>query len=312
MSLLSPDDQPSLVDRPTTFEEIRNRPRYLAPLDHKTHRLKDVLTNYDFDAMVPCGLKGCGTLHKVGVLAVTEDGAETNMGWKCGKAHFGEDFTRARSEYTRRRERADLVARAKLLQANAPDIDKAIKDLVYRAYGGKWASRVTQSLTGVLGADIVESLRTSTIRDDLVVKESRERSKSEIESFMALNPGTPRDRALYEEIVVGRLLPAGWLAFDIRQELVIKLQEPLGALRTLDVEATTSPKLKAEVKRYEAYEGVLDSAAEAVASALRFLDESNLRLLQQWIPPHHQLSRDRLSSWINGPEHLALLQGTPK
>jgi hypothetical protein len=48
-----------LVQRPQSYEEIEQRPDFSAPLDHKVHALRQVLSDYHFAKEIPCGLKSC-------------------------------------------------------------------------------------------------------------------------------------------------------------------------------------------------------------------------------------------------------------
>lgn len=124
--------------------------------------------------------------------------------------------------------------------------------------------------------------------------------------------GLSRERATYEDQVIGRLLPATWLGFDFRQRLVVDLQGPLGSFRTMTVLDMPSPRLKAEVKRFDGYEKTLESAAEAAASALRFLNAENLAMVALWIPSHVKGASAALREWVDGKEYRSLLQGAPK
>lgn len=302
-----------LVQRPQSFDEVLEREHFEAPLDHRTHALRQILTDYDFSKEVPCGLKSCRQPHRHGYLVLTDDGKETNIGRHCGKTHFGEEvFSTARAEYVRRREREELVARAKQLQSVAGEIDAAIRDLTYRDFGAKWAMRVTAVLQGVIGADLVDSLRSSTVRGELAVIEARRRSDEEIEDFMAVNRGVARDRATYADEIVGQLQPALWLDFDFREKLMVNLLGPLKTFRELVPEDLPSPKLKADVKRFEGYENSLRQAADCATSALRFLADDNLQLVAQWIPNHVKGAAASLRAWIGGKEHRSLLRGAPK
>lgn len=302
-----------LVKRPQSFEEITSRPRYAAPLDHTEHALREVLTDYHFAKEIPCGLKSCRQPHMHGFLVLTEDGAETNIGQRCGKTHFGEEvFTQARSEYSRRREREELVTRAKQIQAATPEIERQVNGLVQRSFGAKWAMRVTLSLQGVIGSGLVESLRTSALRDELVVRVSRRRSDEEIDDLLATNRGLSREQATYEDEIIGRLLPATWLDFDFRERLIVNLLGPIKAFKLMQPNDMPSPRLKAEVKRFDGVEKTIEDATEAAASALRFLARENLELVGQWVPRHLKGPAAALRSWLDSSDYRNLLHGAPK
>lgn len=307
------DDAPHLVERPQSYEDLRNRPDFQAPLDHKAFALKSVLTDYHFPKDAPCGLKSCRQPHQHGYLVLTDGGGETNIGNRCGKTHFGaEVFSSARADWVRRRDRDELVKRAKHLQSIAPDIEKAINDLTFSPFGGKWAVKVKTTMESVIGAGLVDSLRVASIRGDLAVIKSRRRSDEEIDDVVALNPGMTREKAAHEDVVIGQLMPMPWLQFDFRERLMVGLVGPLKSFRQLDADGLASPKLKAEVKRFDGHELILQQATEAAAAALRFLSGDNLRLVADWIPKHFTGVAGGLRSWIGGKEHAALLGGSPK
>jgi hypothetical protein len=97
------------------------------------------------------------------------------------------------------REREELVARARQIQASIPELERQINDLVQRPFGAKWAMRVTKSLQAVIGSGLIDSLASFTLRDELTVTSSRRRTEEEIEDFLATNRGAIRERATYEE-----------------------------------------------------------------------------------------------------------------
>jgi hypothetical protein len=302
-----------LVKRPQSIDELRARENFEAPLDHIAHALRQVLTDYDFPKEVPCGLKSCRQPHLHGYLVRTDGGKETNIGRQCGKTHFGEAvFSSARAEYVRRREREELIAKAKHLQSIAPEIEAAIRDLTDRDFGAKWARRATTALQSVIGESLVDGLRTSTIRNELSVIKPRRRSDEEIDNIMVTNRGMTRDRAMYEDEVIGQLKPASWLGFDFREKLMVNLFGPLKVFCELVPEELPSPKLKADVRRFDGYERSLRQASDCAASALRFLSDDNLQLVVLWIPDHMKGAAASLRGWIGGNDHRSLLQGAAK
>lgn len=307
------DDAPHLVERPQTYEDLWNRPDFRAPLDHKAFALKRVLTDYEFPKDAPCGLKSCRQPHQRGYLVLTDGGGETNIGNKCGRTHFGNEvFSSARADWVRRRDRDALVQRAKQIQAAAPAMLAGIQDLTFRPFGAKWAVRVKKVLESVIGVGLVDSLRVASIRGDLAVTRPRRRTEEEIEDAMAANRGLSRERATYVDEVAGQLLPMPWLDFDFQDRLMVRLSGPLKAFQVLDPEALASPKLKADVKRFEDYEQVLREAGDAAADALRFLARENLHLVAEWIPKHFTGAGNALRDWIDTKEYAGLLSGAPK
>ena len=271
------DAAANLVERPRCYEDLLNRAEFRDRLDHNAFALKHVLTDYHFAKKVPCGLKSCRQPHLHGYLVLTEGGGETNIGQDCGKTHFGDEvFSTARAAYLRRRERDDLIRRMEHLQSIAPDIEKTINDLTFKPYGGKWAVKVKTTMDSVIGTSLVDSLRVASIRGDLAVTRSRRRSEEEIDDLVALNRGMSREQAGHEDVLVGQLTPMPWLDFDFRERLMVNLLGPLDSFRQLVPEVLASPNLKAEVRRFDGYEEVLQEAREAAASVVRFLSEDKI------------------------------------
>lgn len=301
----------TLIDRPQSFEEMASRAGFLTPLDHAEHTLESVLSAYSFQRQVPCGLKGCRQLHYSGLLVRTASGAETNLGHVCGRSHFGDDFQTAVAVHQQLRDRADLIARAKGLQAEAPAIALKIKEFGYsRAFGAKWATKVGAEIAWVIGQPLLDSLAVAQMRGDLEVKEYRQRTEEEIDDLVAANPGMTRARARDATSVIGVLEPMPWAGFDFRGTLMTGLLQPLLAFAECDVEQMTTAKLRTALKPLEDHKQVLQKAEEAATSVIRFLTEDNLKLVALWIPERQRDKADLLRGWIGKGKHTRLLDGT--
>lgn len=288
------------------------RPGFVAPLDHKQHALKEVLSNYYFEREIPCGLKACRQGHKSGFLVLTESGTETNIGHNCGKSHFGEEvFVLARDTYAKLRERADLVKVAHDLQAEIPAICKQVDDVAFtRKYSGRWVTSVRKEIYALIGP-VLDSLEMREKRREYVVTESRERTEKEIESLMAGNRALTRVAARYEQVGVGSLSSMPWITFDFRKRLIVDLQGPLQAFALVDPHKEPSPSLKALVKRFEGRSQALRDAEDAASSAIEFLSEQNLKLVARCVPDFQRSKADALLAWIGGATHKELLKGAP-
>ena len=135
-------DVPRIPSTPVVvrkYADLLLRPKFTDDLDPRAHKLSAILTDYHFDEQIPCGLTNCRTPHNHGVLVLTEDGAETNIGHICGAKHFPEQFMGARKEFRRRQ-----AARAHLdvIQEYLGKVSEyaAAIDEVMQA-GGEWADR---------------------------------------------------------------------------------------------------------------------------------------------------------------------------
>ncbi len=307
---LTADSPQTLIDRPQTFEEMSVRESFQAPIDHTQHVLKAVLSEYHFQRQVLCGLKACRTPHNHGFLVITESGIETNIGQYCGRTHFGEEiFHTLQADHQRLRERADLVRRARELQALVPSIEARINAFMHtNKFGAKWLTKVRAGLYALIGSSL-ESLEAVQQRGDFTVKEYRQRTEAEIENLMAATKGLTRAAARDATAIVGALEPMPWIMFDCRGRLITNLLEPLLAFAALDPDRIPSPKLKGTLKFLDGHARTLDEADAAAASALRFLTDNNLRLLALWLPPHLATKANALRDWIGSDAHAMLLKG---
>lgn len=307
---LTTDSSPALIDRPQNFEEMSARENFHAPIDHAEHVLKAVLSEYHFQTQALCGLKACRTAHNHGFLVVTESGIETNIGQHCGRTHFGNEiFHTLQAEHQRLKERAELVKRAKELQASVPSIEARIHAFMStNKFGASWLTKVRAALYAVIGSSL-ESLEAVQQRGDFAVKEYRERSEEEIENLMSATKGLTRAAARDATAVVGTLEPMPWIMFDCRGRLIVRLLKPLLAFAALDPTQIPSPKLKDMLKSFDGHSRTLDEADAAAASALRFLSDDNLRLLALWLPPHLAAKANALRDWIGSDMHVTLLKG---
>lgn len=136
---LSPNHEtPVLITR---YSDLAVRPRFTDNLDPKSHKPITILGEYHFEEEVPCGLSGCHTPHKHGVLFASEDGTESNMGHICGAGHFPDDYIAARKEFRRKQAaRAHLDVIANYTLASSTYVDEI--DTIWRGErGGDWSDK---------------------------------------------------------------------------------------------------------------------------------------------------------------------------
>lgn len=300
----------ALVDRPQCYEDLTARQGFVAPLDHELHKLKAVLADYHFPRQVPCGLKGCRQPHNHGYLVITDSGAETNVGKDCGRIYFGDEvFSTAFSAYEARRQRADLIARLKALQADSETVAARVKDPVFRAFGGKWTRRVQTTLEGVIGNALVQSLGHAHMRGELTVTRVTERTDDEIQEARALDPSLTMERARYVTQSIGTLEPMPWIDYDFTGRLLRPFVDELRSVIALNAEQTPTPVLRKKLKPFERLDAEIAMAEEACSTVLRFLSEENLQLVALWLPEHYSNQAEALREWINGRQHQTLLTG---
>ncbi|MCC8366540.1 hypothetical protein J8V57_09630 [Xenorhabdus sp. PB61.4] len=84
------------------WEILVKRVNFQQEVDLSSKKLLDAFGFYELSAKQPCGIKSCRKQHYKGVLVITEDGIETNIGHNCGFRIFGVKFENLATELTKR------------------------------------------------------------------------------------------------------------------------------------------------------------------------------------------------------------------
>lgn len=297
-----------LIERPAEFSVLLGRERFVEVLDQKEHKLKQVLTDYSFPTLVPCGLANCRTPHRDGFLVETEDGLETNVGHVCGRRAFGKSFDIARSAYQRLRDLQDLRDRARALTEQLPDLERRVDDLYTTRFGVRWIERIRAALDRLLGHDLFDDLCVFQRRGDLEVYEERERTKAEIDRIVE-QTRQKREQVRFERRMIGRLEPMPWATFDFKGQLRMGLVEDLRRLSLLDLERVETPVLRARVKKLDGVEDRMSAAQDAITAAARFFEPSNLQLLALWVPQRNESRRKAVLAWLDSDACKRLAAG---
>lgn len=298
----------ALIDRPQSYDELRARPAFSEVLDQHRHELRQVLSDYHFPNLIPCGLSDCRTPHRNGYLVETVDGLETNVGHVCGRRNFGEQFDIARAAYRRLRDRADLLAQAQRVRSHAPEIERRIAEMNRQRFGIKWVLKVRGALQALLGGPLYQSLCDSQRRGDLRVTEARQRTEEEIDDIVTATRQR-REDVRFETLAVGTLMSMPWLEYAFYGKLRDGLLVPLKTFCEMNPEQLPTPKLRTALKQFHGWELVVDEAADALAEAPRFFDPANLALLPRKLPDHLTNKRRTLAEWAASKPCAALAEG---
>lgn len=296
-----------LVDRPASYEEMKLRPNFREVLDQKEHKLKEVLTDYHFPKLVPCGLSHCKTPHRPGFLVATVDGLETNVGHVCGRV-FGDSFDIARAEYQRAREFQDLLDRAAQICEDAASVRARVHALDKARYGTTWIGQVRAALYAVLGTDLFDSLRVAQLRGQLQVKEYRRRSRAEIDNIVEMTR-QKREQVQTEETLAGTLASMPWITYDFTKKLHVGLLKPLSDFEWKDHDQFALAALRRDVKQFDGWHETVSEAEQACTEAVRFFEPENLALLVRWVPERMNKYRLAVSAWASSEECRKLALG---
>ena len=107
------------IHRPRTWEELRALPGFYEHAVPKEKMVKGKLVgDYEMhpkSGMQPCGIEQCHKEHRHGYVVELPDGGLSNIGRYCGKRHFGADWARVKSTFSKeKREQAKTAAQREL------------------------------------------------------------------------------------------------------------------------------------------------------------------------------------------------------
>ncbi|WP_341916349.1 hypothetical protein [Polaromonas sp. YR568] len=299
------------IEAPKSFEEMSERTAFRAPIDPHLHKITDVLTEYSFNRLVPCGLSSCRTDHRYGFLVRTASGVETNIGNVCGRNHFGDDFVTAQSVHRRQVARRDALRTIATLRQQKVAIEARIATMVSGDFGVKWIRRVRKFLEGRLGVEGMRSLERRARSQEYRVEVATELTHDQI-TEEAARTGRKRDEVRYKTEMVGTLVPVPWLIYDFKGVLIDGLQAKLQVICDVNEATTETRVLTKLLKPLAGRENALEQSQEALNPGLAALSSQNLLLLLKAVKPSAPGKKaPELSGWDNTNEYRHLLKGSP-
>ena len=269
-----------------SFGDISELPGYVIDVDPKTTKLETIIGNYTESDFVRCGLSSCHTKHGKGYVVTTSDGRTTNIGKDCGKTHFGVDFESMQKRFDRDLQNAERRENLKAFQSQIPAYRERVADLRGQDGGADWIFRSIQELTtpGKSVPDsIVEVVRKVRQTREPTLTKPRFASKEEIEAIEVAEK-RKIEGPFYVDDPVGRLEGIAVLfpENDLRELLVIGLQELFDMVGDLDVDSLASPQLRAYVTQATGADAQLSRSESVIAAGRLFLNSKNLSLLAEF------------------------------
>jgi hypothetical protein len=297
----------------STIEDLRHRRNFESPVDPKQHKLVEVLAQYSFAKLAPCGLSSCKQWHLHGFLVQTASGVETNIGHVCGRREFGQDFLVASAKFRREEERRVALSRLHALQTEAPRIVQQVRDLITQSFGVRWLFTVRDAVRARIGGPAFEHLKLRSIRNEYLITRVRELSDAEIRIAMD-RTGRKREQLRYVNENLGRLAPMEWTRWDFKGQLLDRVRDEFQFLATLVPSHLETKELKKHLKRIEGWELRIRDAEGVLTETLRFLDSGNLRVVDIALEEYHRAASSThplssLSEWAASQEYATLLRG---
>lgn len=189
------------------WQDILDRPDYLANVDPSAIQLESIVGSYVFSEPVACGLSTCHQPHNRGYLVSTKGNVVTNIGNVCGKKHFSVDFQTLRNKFER-----DVRVKAqreslRTFTSRIPEYEDKIASLRSGENGADWVNRLTNKLKtpnfGVpetVRRELQRMLRAGT--NEISIQ--REATGNEIDAQEALH-GRRVERPFYVKERIGTL-----------------------------------------------------------------------------------------------------------
>lgn len=269
------------------WEDVVTRPGFLAQVDPRTVKLKEIIGSYSFRMSIPCGLSTCRQPHENGFLVVTEQGFETNIGNVCGRRNFSVEFSQLRKIYmaltAAARRREILTA----IKHRASSIRAELDGMKSGPRGASWQHSCVSKLLGrvtALPQPIVNAVREAVRRGGgrLTIQRAAtaaERSRQAVATHIAgLEMKARTD--FFVEVEVGQL--EGFRAItpgDGIRELILSISELIDTVDSADIEQLTHKDLRSLSKAAGDLDAKLDQLREVIGASNRLLTKDNLQQL---------------------------------
>lgn len=270
-----------------SWDDVLARPDFDDHLNPDAHELASIIGSYVFAERIACGLSNCRTLHGRGYLVATKSGRVTNIGKDCGANYFGVDFEDMSRQFDR--DIADKENRERLwsfsfqldgLQAQIAQLRKDSPE----GRGADWAhkrSRALVQLNQGCPAAVVQRVIAMLRTGDFEVRVQRKASADEARR-MALASGRESRSQQYIEESAGRVAHLDALSKenDLRELLIVDLEENLRAFAPLNIDQMTPAELKRWAKWAAGVPFTLERAEAALGKCRALLTVVNLAPLE--------------------------------
>lgn len=276
---------PAAVDKKlihfTSFEEMSSRPHFVSVVDPKEVKLEDAIGVYQLptDSRIACGLSDCRTKHGFGLLMVTADGVETNIGNRCGVKKFHVDFQRIKNAAmaSDRRERYRDKIRGAL--DSRAEFHANIDALMSAPKGARWLAKAKSNFERLIPSEACYVIRKMAKERAPGVFRARYKTKQEMEIEREFQGALGRHISQYKMEQVGTLAGLDFWASDLRALIVDDLQTEMRDLEKIDVAELNSIELRKRANWVDQIPHRVAEAERLLAEGAQFFTASNLELV---------------------------------
>lgn len=198
----------------------------------------------------------------------------------CGSKYFGADFNTLRNRYLRedrvrshKRKLNDILQQQELLLARVAELRSS-------EHGADWLYWSLQRFRGAYPKAIIAELERRAATDTDVVEVSRRRTEEEIDAAAVIDPGAKRENLRYETQAVGRLRGLYVFERNIRDVLIVGLENRLTELNALDPEKVTPRQLQELYNWATSIEDLFADAELLISEGRVFFQQANLDLVR--------------------------------
>jgi hypothetical protein len=269
--------------RVETWEEIQARPDFDGQLNPSAHELASIIGSYVFTDRIACGLSNCRTPHGRGYLVVTKDSHVTNIGKDCGARYFGVDFEDMSHQFDRdiaaKENRERLWSFAFRLDTVSAEVAR-IRNGDSSVPGADWLYKRSRALLNlshgcpdIVVRRVIQMLRTGTF-EVLIQREATSEEVARAEGATGRSVKRPH----YIEGSAGYVahLDALRTENDLREMLVLDLEENVKAFSQLDIDLLSHAQLQQWAKWAGSVDAVLERADAVVPKYRELLRPRNL------------------------------------
>lgn len=298
------------------WQSLMSRDGFQSIVDLTGKKLMDAFGYYELGEKIPCGKKNCRTKHYKGVLVVTEDGIETNIGHDCGFAAFGVKFEQLATELVNQANYHRLLVtvkeaknnifslyqkKAKLESGRPSLLDTANKIIDARSPEiiGRAAYTELKRMAGLNDGRVRISRRKSDAETDLAEVMSQ-RSNSNFGD--ELKPKKPQ----YEEVIIGNVQHADCLLDDYDISILFErdIKLVLEDLQKSLPEELPQNKLTRLGVRVSRFDERIKFISDLIIKARLFLTQENLKPLYTKINVQRTVSKKDKDAFLSFIESL--------
>ncbi len=279
--------------RVESWADIEARPGFTQNLDPSCHELASIIGRYAFTDRIRCGLSNCHTPHIRGYIVCTKDGRETNIGKDCGKNYFGVDFELQTRQFDQ--DITDKENRERLWSCKfrLEELKLQTQTLRTQPNGADWVFHTSRHLVEsgrMVPSAIVRKITNLVKTRQNVLVGEREATQAEVEQ-MEVARGRKLPRPQYVEVPIAELQGMDALSpeNDLRQLLVLDIEQRLRDFESLEIDSMTSGALSHWNKWVTSIEPTLDRATAAVEAGRRLLRLENLQPLLSLLDERDQI-----------------------